>query len=56
MIEDRYLKKLKKIQKEYAGDEEVRHIEEDYILCELLEELGYTRLIEQYNSTGKWYA
>ena len=38
------------------GDEEARHIYEDDLLCDLLTELGYEEIVEQYNKTGKWYA
>ena len=38
------------------GDEEARHGNEDVLLCELLTELGYTKLVERYETTDKWYA
>lgn len=55
-IEKRYLEKLKEVQDECCGDVECRHGCEDDILCELLKELGYEKLVKQYESTHKWYA
>jgi len=40
-IKQKYINKLKDIQKGGDGDIENRHIEEDRLLCDLLEELGY---------------
>ena len=58
-IEEKYLKELKKIQKhanDNWDDQEDRHIKEDGLLCDLLQELGYEKIVEQYYSTHKWYA
>lgn len=32
------------------------HEEADYLLCALLEELGYTELVETYRKVPKWYS
>lgn len=55
-MEEKYINKLKKIQEEQKYDEEVRHGLEDELLCELLTELGYKKIVELYDSTDKWYA
>lgn len=55
-IKEKYLEKLIQIQKKYYDDTECRHDCEDELLCELLTELGYEEIVNQYNKTGKWYA
>lgn len=32
------------------------HEDADILLCELLEELGYTELVEAYRNFPKWYS
>ena len=32
------------------------HVRADYVLCEVLEKLGFKALVERYNSESKWYA
>lgn len=32
------------------------HIEADYLLCELLTELGYTEIVQAYRNIPKWYS
>ena len=36
--------------------DESDHDEADYLLCNLLEELGYTELVEVYRKLPKWYS
>ena len=55
-LEEEYLEKLKKIQDEYYGDTEAKHICEDDLLCELLEKLGFHKIVSTYNDSNKWYA
>ena len=55
-IKEKYLSKLIEIQNKYDDDTECRHGYEDDLLCELLKELGYEEIVNQYNKTGKWYA
>lgn len=55
-LEKEYLKKIKEAQQEEDDDQEVRHIREDELLCELLIELGFNKFVKQYHSTNKWYA
>jgi len=53
LLEDFYVTKLNNALEE---DTEKDHIVADEILCELLRELGFDRLIDLYESFGKWYA
>lgn len=55
MIEDKYIEKMKDIV-DFGSDIESDHHNADYILCELLEELGYTKLVDLYYKVHKWYA
>lgn len=48
---------VKRMKAEIAnGDFEAAHSNADEILCEVLEELGYTLLVKCYKNVGKWYA
>ena len=49
-----YIKKLK-IQKKEA-DQELAHVNADELLCDLLIELGYKKIVRIYNKIEKWYA
>ena len=51
---EKYMKRMKEAGNN--GDIEVAHIDADGILCELLIELGYGKIIELYNEIDKWYA
>lgn len=53
-LEIKYCEKMIKLQKLY--DYEVAHGEADTLLCELLTELGYKRVVEEFDKVGKWYA
>lgn len=44
---------LKKCQKQ---DEEAGHWNADRVLCELLRNLGYTDVVDEWEKVGKWYA
>ncbi len=46
----KYLMKMKELQSE------LEHDEADWLLCSLLEELGYTELVDTYRKIPKWYA
>lgn len=37
-------------------DEEVGHQEADWLMCEILESLGYGEMVSQFNKMTKWYA
>ena len=48
---------VKRLQEEVDnGDNECAHRNADYIMCELLERLGYKEVVEKYNEVSKWYA
>lgn len=38
------------------GDSEEGHWEADQILCDILTELGYDKIVASYQQVGKWYA
>jgi hypothetical protein len=37
------------------GDTEANHGQADAILCEVLDRLGYTELVVEYDKVEKWY-
>lgn len=37
-------------------DTETAHVAADNILCEILEELGFTDIVKEYSKIDKWYA
>lgn len=39
----------------FTGDEELDHINADYILCDFLRLLGYDELVDVYESVSKYY-
>lgn len=39
-----------------SKDEEFAHMKADKILCDLLVELGYEKVVVEYNKVGKWYS
>lgn len=55
-LEEEYLNKLKKIQDKYCNDTEVRHGKEDNLLCDLLNKLGFKKIVSAYSNSDKWYA
>lgn len=50
----KYIEKMKELQN--ARDTEGSHIDADDLLCELLVELGFQEVVDEYNKIGKWYA
>lgn len=40
----------------FSGDTEIDHSMADGILCELLEKLGYSEVVEEYHKVDKWFA
>lgn len=48
-LNEKYLMQMKVL------TSELEHDEADYLLCALLEELGYTELVEAYRKVPKWY-
>ena len=53
---DEYLLKMKEIGEKYGGDEEVCHGRADDLLCEILNDLGYNDIVEEFEKLPKWYA
>lgn len=51
--EDYFVELLKNAATE---DTEGGHIHADEILCDLLEAIGYKKVVEEYNKINKWYA
>lgn len=49
-----YMKRLKEAQENH--DTEEAHADADNVLCDLLEALGYKKVVEAYNKVSKWYA
>lgn len=41
---------------ESSGDRALDHLEADNLLCELLRELGYGAVVDEYEKIDKWYA
>ena len=55
----------KKLQAKYVAlmkaqvenwDNEIAHAEADDLLCKLLQELGYSEVVDEFKKVGKWYA
>ena len=38
------------------GDNEMRHIKADDLMCAVLSDLGYGEAVAVFNRMGKWYA
>lgn len=51
---DEYIKCLTELSKD--DDIEVAHMVADNVLCEILDELGYSDITDQYTKVPKWYA
>lgn len=49
-LNEKYLSQMRKLKSEFD------HEEADWMLCDLLEELGYTELVEAYRKVPKWYS
>lgn len=52
-LQDKYIKLLQEVSEE---DTETAHIQADNIISELLEELWYWDVVEEYDKINKWYA
>ena len=46
--------RLKELQQD--GDTESAHIQADWIICNLLEDLGYKNIVKEYDAIMKWCA
>lgn len=49
-LNEKYLAQMK------TCKDESDHEDADYILCDLLEELGYKELVDAYKEVPKWYS
>lgn len=54
--EDTYLNKLIAIHDKYECDIELNHVYSDELLVDILRDLGWDKLADEYKSTYKWYA
>lgn len=51
-----YLKKIRKTNKDIGEDAKDCHYTNDRHLCDLLVDLGFERVVNEYNKLMKWYA
>ena len=51
-----YANQMKRIAERGDFDIEVSHSDADSILCEMLERLGYSEVVDLYHDVPKWYA
>nr|DAT71870.1 MAG TPA: hypothetical protein [Caudoviricetes sp.] len=54
--EDYYLKRLIAIHDKYEADIELNHFYSDELLVDILRDMGWDKLADEYESTYKWYA
>lgn len=54
--EDTYLNILIAIHDKYETDIELNHAYSDDLLVDILRDLGWDKLADEYKSTYKWYA
>jgi hypothetical protein len=55
-LDEKYYKQLKYQYKKNIGDTEVIHIEYDQILLNLLNEIGFNKVVKEFNDHDFWYA
>lgn len=53
-FEEEIITRLKELQQ--SNDIESAHIQADWIICNLLEDLGYKNIVKEYDAIMKWYA
>ena len=53
-LNKKYSKELKELQN--VNDTEIAHIKADDVLCNLLMDLGYQEIVDNYNKIYKWFA
>ena len=54
--EDYYLKQLIAIHNKYEDDIELSHEHSDELLVDILRDMGWDKLADEYESAYKWYA
>ena len=52
-LKEKYISLMKEQVENGAID--ISHQEADVLLCRLLQELGYSEVVEVYKKVGKWY-
>jgi len=50
------IEKLREIQSLGEGDPEAAHSMADEVLCDLLRQLGFADVVEEWSKVEKWYA
>ncbi len=55
-LREEYREKLQKIIEDAQGDVERQHAEADNLLCDLLTEMGFGSLVDDYRDIKKWFA
>lgn len=56
MTREEAIDKLVEIQETGEGDHELSHIKADDILSDLLRDLGYDDVVDEFDKIEKWYA
>jgi len=51
-----YLQRMKEIKEKHGHDKEISHGLADDLLCDILEDLGYKDVVEEYKKLPKYYA
>lgn len=54
--EDYYLKRPIAVHNKYEDDIELSHEHSDELLIDIIRDLGWDKLADEYESTYKWYA
>jgi hypothetical protein len=47
---------MRNVEKEVGDDVEICHARADDLLCELLTQLGFQKVVDEFNKITKWYA
>lgn len=55
-LAEKYLQKMKDVRNNADFDTEYAHRVADQILCDLLSELGFDEVVDEYVHIYKWYA
>lgn len=51
-----FKEQMEQIEREYADDTEVAHAKADFLMCEILSEMGYQEGVKVFKDMPKWYA
>lgn len=55
-LKNKYKRKMEIINEQHSDDPEVAHLDADILICELLVELGYKDVVDEYDKTPKYYS